>query len=323
MAIQGEGRAFDLIRCEDSEAWLRLRKEGVGGSDVAAIMGLSKWRTPAQVYVDKISDELGDDLSDKPYIRFGNLMEPVVGEEYERQHPGFTVRRVNAVCRSIDRPWAQASLDYEVRDPDRKGWGVLEIKTARNADDWADGVPDYYLTQVTHYMSVTCRSYADVAVFFRDTCEFGFYRIERDEEDIDLVDSAVDTFWNEFVLKRVEPELVGTADEGRMLAELHTPSDGEFATPEDVSAADELIAAYRDACEREKAAKDDKAKAATLLKGIIGDAKGIQTDVARVTWVRSESRRFDSKRFKSERPDDYEQYTVATKRDGGLRIKES
>jgi predicted phage-related endonuclease len=223
------------------------------------------------------------------------------------------------MCRSIERPWAQASLDFQVKDGDR--WGVLEIKTARSKKDWEDGVPPYYLSQVTHYMSVTGRQFADVAVFFRDTCEFAEYRVDRDEEDIELVNSAVDSFWNDFVLKDVMPELVGTQQESSALASIYGNADGEFVTLRDSDVLD-LIEEYRRASEDEKAAKARKTDASTRIAALIGDHKGVQCDSYRVTWVRSRRSTFDQKRFKADHPDTYGRYLNTTTTNGGLRIRE-
>ena len=316
--ISGENQQFTLVRCRDNQEWLEQRTKGVGGSDVAAIMGLSPWRTPAQVWLDKTGRTEPQDLSGKPYVEFGNIMEPVVGRWYAERHPDRTVRRVNAICQSIGRPWAQASLDYEVRDG---AWGVLEIKTARSAQDWQEGVPAYYLTQVTHYMSVTGRPFADVAVFFRDTCEFAEFRVQADPEDLQAVDSAVDGFWHGFVETDVMPSLVGTDGEVAALTEWHADAGDGLTVTHDPAALD-AITAYQDAADRERQAKADKTAAGAALMEIIGDAKGIETDVARVTWVRGTTERFDGKRFKADHPDLWEQYATTHARNGGLRIKD-
>lgn len=318
MAISGEGTKFHLIRCADNDEWLEQRTKGVGGSDVAAIMGFSPWRTPAQVWFEKTGRVEPEDISDKPYVQFGNIMEPLVGKWYAEQHPDRTVRRVNAVCQSIERPWAQASLDYEVKDG--LMWGVLEIKTARSAKDWADGVPPYYLTQIYHYMSVLNRPFADVAVFFRDTCEFKEFRVEYDPEDGKAVDSDVDAFWHDFVEADVMPELVGTSGEIADLTGYYGKPTGDFVHAG--AEADELIAAYQDAAYREKQARADKTAAGARLTKLIGEAKGIETDVARVTWARSERETFDTKALKEALPDVYARYAKRSIRNGGLRIKE-
>lgn len=317
--ISGENKHFTLIRCEDNDGWLEQRTKGVGGSDVAAIMGLSPWRTPLQVWLEKTGRETPQDISEKPYVAFGNTMEPVIGRWYAEQFPTFTVRRVNAICQSISRPWAQASLDYEVNDGRR--WGVLEIKTARTAQDWQDGVPDYYLTQVTHYMSVTGRPFADVAVFFRDTCEYKVFRVERDPEDVAAVDQAVDTFWHDYVEADVMPAITGTEGEMKSLTGWHGLSDGEVRFTLDPEA-NQAISDYQDAAAREKQAKADKTEAATKLAAQIGKGKGLETDVARVTWVRSEVTKLDAKRLQAEHPEIWQAYSYRQVRNGGLRIKE-
>lgn len=317
--ISGENKHFTLIRCEDAQGWLEQRTKGVGGSDVAAIMGLSPWRTPLQVWLEKTGRETPQDISDKPYVAFGNTMEPVIGKWYADRYPTFTVRRVNAICQSISRPWAQASLDYEVRISGR--WGVLEIKTARTAHDWQDGVPAYYLTQVTHYLSVTGRPFAVVAVLFRDTCEFKDFYIGRDEEDIAAVDQAVNTFWHDYVEADVMPAITGTEGEMKSLTGWHGLPDGEVRFTLDPEA-NQAISDYQDAAAREKQAKADKTEAATKLAAQIGKGKGLETDVARVTWVRSEVTKLDTKRLQAEHPEIWQAYSYRQVRNGGLRIKE-
>ena len=319
MAITGENQFFSLVRCTTDDEWLEQRKHGVGGSEVAAIMGLSPWKTATQLWLEKTGRIEPADISDKPYVEFGNIMEPVIGDWYREKYPDRTVRRVNAICKSLKRPWAQASLDYEVKDG--LVWGVLEIKTARTAADWQDGVPAYYLTQIMHYMQVTNRPFADVAVFFRDTCEFKCFRVDYDQEDGAAVQAAVDDFWLNYVVAGVMPQVVGTAGEAAALTDYYGKGDGEFKHLFD-SDVDEAIAAYQDAAEREKQAHADKTEAATKLIAAIGDAKGIITDVAKVTWVRSEREVLDQKALKEQAPEVYAKYSKTESRNGGLRIKE-
>lgn len=329
MAIKGEGALFTRLECkQNTPEWVEARKNGVGGSDVAAIMGLSPWKTPAQVWFEKTGRAEPEDLSGKPYIQFGHDMEDKIGGWYQRRHPSRIVRRVKAMCRSIARPWALASLDYEVRDG--LNWGVLEIKTARDSRDWADGVPAYYLTQVAHYLTVTGRKFADVAVFFRDTCEFAEYRVttldgpaqyhheKLDAEDMQAISSAVDEFWHGYVEADVMPALMGTDGEARELAQWHREAGGEYVTP--TEDATEAISAYQQAAADEKSARARKLAAANQIKAAIGDNKGMITDVCRVTWSRGTSTKLDTKRLKEERPEVVEAYSVPYVRDGGLRV---
>ena len=322
--ISGEGSAFKLIRCTDDAGWHEQRMRGIGGSDVAAIMGLSPWRTPVEVWLEKTGRAQPQDISDRPHVQRGVDLEAFVGEEFKRRHPEMSVRRVNAVCQSIERPWAQASLDYEVAD--RSGgvlrkWGVLEIKTSRSDLDWKDGIPAYYLTQVMHYLSVTGRDFAWVAVRFDGDYiwEYREYRIERDEDDIAAINAAVDTFWHDFVEADQMPVLVGTSGEAQGLTQMYAEPVRESVTVTDHETL-ALVSDYQDASERERQAKRDKQKASMLLMAKIGESKAIYTDTSKVTWVRRDGERFDLKRFKAEHPELAKQYITTYKSNGGLRV---
>lgn len=307
-------RPYDLIRCKDDAEWLDLRTHGVGGSDVAAIMGLSPWRTPYQVWADKVIG-IREDISGRPAVEWGTILEPVVGDHYKALHPDRTVRRVNAVCRSHGRPWAQASLDYEVRDPDL-GWGVLEIKTAslRSADAWADGVPLWYQTQVTHYLSVTGRPYADVAVLIGGQ-DYREYRIMRDEDDIAAVNAAVDAFWHDHVESEVEPD-VGSGDSQTLLSQ-HPEAKVDLTEMSDTPT---LLTRWLIAKDDTDAAKERVAALDAKLRQMIGDSRGIECPRGRLTWVRGESSRLDTKRLRAECPEVADRYTTTSTRDGGLRF---
>lgn len=330
MAIKGEGERFRRLDFkQNTPEWVEARRHGVGGSDVAAIMGLSPWKTPAQVWLEKTGRVEPADLSDRPYIQFGHIMEPVIKAWYQDRHPARIVRDVRSMCQSIERPWAFVSLDGEVKDGPE--WGVLEFKTARDSRDWADGVPAYYLTQVAHYLSVTGRRFADVAVFFRDSCEFAEYRVttidgpaqyhhERlDADDMRAICDAVDAFWREFVEADIMPELTGTEGEAQGLAKWHAEAGECYAEAGGADIA-QALSDYQQAATEEKAARERKLAAGNAIKAAIGDNKGLITDVCRVTWSRGASTRLDTKRLKEERPEVVEAYSVPYVRDGGLRV---
>lgn len=317
MSIQGEGRYFTLRRfkgdgADVSRQWLEARREGVGGSDVAAIMGLSPWRTPYMCWADKVLG-VHEDISAKPSVQWGNILEPVVGEHFARLHPDFKVRRVNGIAASVERPWAQASLDYEVRVPGRD-FGVLEIKTAglRSADEWAEGVPLFYATQVAHYLSVLNRRYAYVAVLIGGS-DYREYLIERDEDDIAAVNAAVDEFWHRNVLGKVEPEPTGM--DNSALFRTHRTA-GEMRELPDTPA---LVGRWRVAKSQLDDAKKRVDELSAQLRQQIGDAGGWETPDGRLKWVRSKASRLDTKRLCEDHPEIRDEYTVVTERDGGLR----
>ena len=150
---------------EINAQWVEARKNGIGGSDVASIMGLNKYSSPLSVWLIKTGREPSPDLSDNQAVEWGNRLEDVVADKFAEEHTELKVYRRNATMVSLERPWAFANLDRWVTDG-HGNVGILEVKTVgmRRAADWDNGVPLYYLTQVTHYMSVTGYQYAWVAV---------------------------------------------------------------------------------------------------------------------------------------------------------------
>lgn len=310
--------AFDGSHEEVERQWLEARKHGVGGSDVAAIMGISKYSSPLEVWLVKTGREEQPDLSAKQSVEWGTRLEPLVAEKFSEEHPELKVEEPGCMFVSEDRPWAFASVDRVLSDA--KGLkGILEIKTVglRSAGDWEDWVPDYYMTQVVHYLAVTGFTYAWVAVLIGGQ-EYREYCIQRDEEDVKAVSDAVDAFWNGFVKKDIIPKIVGSENESRALSRMFDePSEAMLPMlDEDLPELDEI--------ERYKAIKKDAEAEIKLyeneIKAKIGDAAGIETETKRVKWVRSTYMKLDTKQLAADKPEILSQYSVPAKRDGGLRI---
>lgn len=313
---------FDVFVVDGNDEWLAFRSQGIGGSDVAAIMGLSKYRTPVEVWMEKRGLREPQDLSDKEAVEWGVRLEAIVRDKFDEVHPELSVSELSASLVSKERPWAHANLDGYVTDGSGD-FGVLEIKTVgKNRErDWADGVPDYYMTQVTHYLSVTGWSYAWVAALIGGQ-HYVEYRVDRDEDDVRMVDAAVDAFWNECVIGGQLPQVVGTQEEAKALLDIFGIASDEYATPDDVSYFDSLVSDYQEAraCERQYAERAKKIS--NDLRAMVGSRKGLVSDVYRITWVKTSSSRFEKKRFASEHPDLVSEYTATFMKDGGLRITE-
>lgn len=288
--ISGEGSNFTLTRCADDAGWLEQRKRGIGGSDVAAIMGLSPWKSPLEVWLEKTGRAESPDLSDRESVAMGTELEGDVLEMYRRRHPKSRVQRVNAILTSNIRPWAQASLDGIVRDPEL-GWGVLEIKTGSRESEWKDGVPLHYLTQVTHYLSVTGYPFADVAALIGDYgLHYHEFRVMRDDDDLQSVVESVDEFWADYVEKDAMPPYVSALPtEGKALYEIYKRSDGEME-PSDAARTEILAATVLELGARLQEATSEKTAATNELKRLVGEHKGIITPDHIITWVRTEKR---------------------------------
>ena len=185
------------------EEFLRRRKSGIGGSDVAAVMGVSQWRTPYQLYLDKTSDAIDDRQTMR--LEAGNRLEPVIADWISDIHPDWKIQRRNGLFRHPEHPELIADIDRYI-----VGGGILECKTYtgydrdRFGESQTDNLPDEYLLQVQHYMHVTGYHSATLAVLIHGW-ELREYHVEYDRELAEFVAEKCVEFWQKFVLKRQAP----------------------------------------------------------------------------------------------------------------------
>lgn len=135
---------------EHDDAWRDARRKGIGGSDAAAVLGISRWRGPVDVYLEKIGQTV--DQLDNERIYWGRKLENIVAEEFARQ-TGKRVRRRTKTFVSKDWPFMIANIDRELVG-EKTG---LECKTtsAFNSSEWQDdSLPDAYYCQIQHYCAV-------------------------------------------------------------------------------------------------------------------------------------------------------------------------
>ncbi len=186
------------------EEWLKERKTYIGGSDIGAIIDESKWKTSLDVYLDKISDEIDcGDASEA--ARWGNILEPVVADEYSRQ-TGFNIELAPNLIRHTRYPHLAANIDRWADDKKH----ILECKTARFiskewGEQYTDTIPVTYLCQVAWYASICDVPKVDIAVLFGGQ-EFRIYTYMRNIEFEDKLIRIADNFWSNNVLKRIPPE---------------------------------------------------------------------------------------------------------------------
>lgn len=179
--------------------WLKLRQIGIGGSDVAALLGISKWRTPLDVYRSKVEEP---EEFDNASMEWGRRLEPVIRQKYA-DTVGMAVQVPEFMFRHPDHPFMIADVDG-IREDGR----IVEIKTARTQQGWGeeetDEIPDYYKTQVQHYMTVLGATSCDVAVLI-GASDFRIYTVEHDPELEALLIEAEKDFWENYVEPRIEP----------------------------------------------------------------------------------------------------------------------
>lgn len=215
---------------------------GLGGSDIAALFGKSPWKTLHEVYMAKAGltkPETAPELL--VYQEIGLEVEPALTRMFLRRRPGKTVIEHPEFMRSDEYSWMIGHLDGIICDENGVKEGVLEIKTAGwgKSGDWGlegtDEVPENYNLQVHHYMALTGLKYAEIAVLVGGS-DFHIYRVERNEELIEVLIAQGSYFWNTYVVPRVPPPIDGTKGATRMLRALYPDSDDtEMSSSEELN----------------------------------------------------------------------------------------
>lgn len=211
-----------MITFNDKNEWLQLRKNGIGGSDLASILGNSPFRNIKDIYMSKIGDV---EQINNEAIEFGNYFEPIIFNIFSYKYKDLyaVLDYKNTMFKNIWNPFLQASLDGVLVNKITKEVGILEIKTAQERKGkWYDNygnriVPQYYLDQAIHYFNTTNVSYV---IFY--TCIN--YKNPINDRDLEFLTPRVyfkkdleqqckkalevcHNFWYNNVIKRVEPNI--------------------------------------------------------------------------------------------------------------------
>ena len=190
------------------------RSKYIGGSDIGAILGLSRFRSPLEVWMEKTGKETK--RPDSLPLRFGAFAESFVASEYARS-TGFELIHDESIYIHPQHSFMSAHIDRFVLEggaasstststPTR----ILECKTANpfSAGDWgevgSDEVPMSYLCQCIWYMAITNINKVDLAVLFGNS-DFRIYEINRDLELESAILQKASLFWTENVLKDIAP----------------------------------------------------------------------------------------------------------------------
>ena len=198
------------------EQWLNYRRQGIGGSDVAAIMGISPFCTKRDLYYDKTGVKPAADEEESNWVakEVGHRLEELVAEIFSKK-TGLKVYPIHKMFRHPLYPFMLADVDFFIEFPDGTT-GILECKTTNYncQDKWADNsVPANYEYQGRHYMSVMNINKVYFACLYgNNENEFITRYMERDLElEEDLI-AEEEYFWKENVEKKEEPPYMEKAD---------------------------------------------------------------------------------------------------------------
>lgn len=248
------------------EDWLESRKVGIGGSDAAKVLGLSRWGGPLSVYMEKMG--LAADIEAGEAAYWGNQMEDIVAKEFAKRE-GLRVRRQNKIFRHPDHPWMIANIDRAIIGQN-KG---LECKTASAyfLQEWeGDNLPDAYYCQIQHYIEVMGWDSCWVAALVGGN-KFIHKEVARNRDFIAAMVEAERTFWCECIEKETPPEF-SPWDDPKVLFPHQGTDDLIPPTPDVIEIADELMVVNEEIKTLTARKEDLEGK----LKSVVKEAQGIE-----------------------------------------------
>lgn len=249
------------------------RRTYLGGPAIAAIVGVSPYQSPIEVW--RFARGLDEPQEPSERMRLGLLLEQAIADAYCAE-TGRQVRRTGFV--------GHRTYSFLGGHPDRLivgEPGLLEAKAAVTTRGYSDGdVPPHVRVQCQWYMGLTGRTWTDVALLAG--LGLSIVRIDHDPELYEALVLAGIRFWTDHVLADVEPMPDGTEAYRRHLAEKF-PRSTEIelvATPEQALVMAELQAAD----EAEKAAKRRVDELENRIRAAMGEAAVLISAEGRVTY---------------------------------------
>lgn len=279
------------------EEWIERRRHGIGGSDAAAIVHLSPYKSAYCVWADKLG--LGTETPDNEAMRQGRDLEEYVTQRFVEE-TGNRVRRANYIFQDDKQPYMIANVDRLLTGK-REG---LECKTMNPRSKYAaeleeNSVPPQYYVQCQWYMAVTGYNVWHLAILVYGV-RFYHFEIERNEDDIEALRRAARDFWEYNVLGNNPPPPDGSERCHKAVLSVCGNSNGETVPldkPLDLLKNLQILEAEKEEKEQQiQMIKDEIALA-------LGHAEIGNGDGYRVTMKTQIRRTFDVKRFKKEHPE--------------------
>lgn len=297
------------------------RRNYIGGSDIAAVMGMSRWNTPLKLWLEKTGEVEPDDLSQVEAVQLGIELEDFVAQKFAKE-TGKQVRKQSKMYVHKDYPFIVAHIDRLITGTDE----ILECKTCGSykEDEWAeivetveiDGkkieriiekVPREYLLQVTWYLGITGKKSAHIAVLIGGQ-KFKKRKIEFDKELFNVMVEMAKEFWN--CVQTKTPPCVSASDNDVLTQIFSTHNDDLLEKPE----LEDKVIKIEQLKDEISVLTDEKEMLESEIKFTINEHLGLDTPKYKVTWKKQTQTRVDSNKLKADGLYDKYSYTTSFRR---------
>lgn len=275
------------------------RHKFIGASDLASIVGVSPFKTPLRLYLEKRGE--AESFAGSPATKWGTALEDLIRREFSVE-TGLPVKRCNKVFVHPQHDFIAGHLDGIAGVNPRRA--VFEAKTsnAYAVNEWADGIPEYYVTQVQAYMGLSKLGEAYIAVLIGGQ-DYRIFHTQFDPELYEMLIEQAVQFWQQ-VQAGIPP--APTAKDAKLLGRLYQVESGK---------AIELPGEWEATLQARQQIKGDISALEqhledidTEIKATIQDAELAVCGLYKVSWKQVVSNRLDTARLKAELPDIYQRY---------------
>jgi len=299
--------------------WKAQRLQGIGGSDAAASLGLSRYKTPLRLWMEKTGQ--APEVEETEPMYWGTKHEDLIAQEFAKR-TGAIIKNPEAIFQSIENPIMLGNVDRLIFFNDNvylSGFypafkingnkdGILECKTSTvyKKDEWEnDNTPQEYIIQVQHYLAITGYHWGIIAVLIGGN-KFEMRFIERDEELINFIIQGEKKFW-EMVENKTPPIIDGSQDAIELIKQLYPLAEPGTKIELPISY-ETLIFEREGLSEQIKELELKKQEIENKFKYEIGNNESALAGQFLITYKNISSKRFDSDSFKAKEPELYNQY---------------
>jgi putative phage-type endonuclease len=280
------------------EQFLLDRKLGIGGSDIAPIMGLSPYYTPLDVYSEKMSPEViyeeeGEDL------KRGKRVERYILQEYCEANDCKLEVNLPAVIHP-EYAFMRGNMDAKVVGQNV----IVEAKSTKSPiAKWEKGIPQYYRTQVAYYAMLSNAERVDVPVLFSNW-QYACFTYWRDYEYEARIKKAVIDFWNNHILTCIPPEPSNPAE-----LQAVYPKIEDAKTIKADSEIREKVSLWQENSIKRKELEKQEEKLKIEIQSFMGDAGILDAGFCKVAIKERTASRLDINSLKATMPQIYKEYS--------------
>ena len=300
------------------ENFLELRRNFVGGSEIASVIGCNPWASPAKTFCIKKQLIKKEPANEACY--WGNVMEPILRSEFSKR-TGYPVKEIPYVLQATDPRFSFLIADLDGVTTVNGQVGVIECKTANSyaaQEEWKNGEPGFiptpYYLQIQLYLYITNLNFGYIIALLGGN-HFVYHRIERDDETITGMLLLARRWYEQYFLPNIMPPPVSVSSDCSLLGQIYSKSE-----PKEIildSTAGKIVQDYLDAAEAIKLAEKRKETAQAQLMALMKENETaiITGGHHRISWKSLETKRFSTAKLKELNlltPDQIDQCTSVT-----------